>query len=390
MLKQLNNKKIGVFRALDLRVVQAEYAMAFRRLTGFFVSNQQREITAFFKADSRRWLRLGLRAPFILDPVSLITGTTSHRSWLEYEQKQLELIIKKMDLCQIQEPFFLYSGQVAKYTKKLNKPLITAPWMCFNHLSTYIPPYAWSVRQVMEKTDLFILRTKRVNRYLDVFKVPERKRVLIYHGVNTRRFYPGKKKPGDKVRILFAGVLHQSKGINDLLAVWPEVVKAVGKKKVELVVCGQGAEAEKVKTMAKVWPIKFLGYVTNLKMPEVYRQADIFCGPSKTASCLGMKLWEEGFGFVFAEAMASGLPVVTNDCGAIKELVGEQNFINRQGDLKALEAALITLIKDQRLRQKLGQVNRQRVLERFNLVRQVRKEEQILAKAGLISYDINK
>jgi len=390
MLKQLNNKKIAVFRALDLRVVQAEYATAFKRLTGFFVSNQQQEIAAFFKANSRRWLRLSLRPWFILDPVSLITGKPNHQSWLEYEPKQLELIIKKMDLCQIQEPFFLYSGQVAKTAAKLNKPLITAPWMCFNHLSTYLPPYSFSVREVMAGTSLFIMRTQRVNRYLDGFKIPGRKRVLVYHGVNPNRFCPGKKKPGDKVRVLFAGVLHQSKGINDLLAVWPQVIKAVGKKKAELVVCGQGAEAEKVKAMAKVWPIKFLGYVTNLKMPAVYQSADIFCGPSRDWFFLSVKRAEEGFGFVFAEAMASGLPIVTNECGTVKEVVGEQNFINRQGDLKALAAALITLIKDQRLRQELGQVNRQRVLERFNLVRQVKQEEQIFAKAGLISYDTNK
>lgn len=390
MLKQLNHKKIGVFRALDLRVVQAEYAMAFRRLTGFFVSNQQQEIAAFFKTNSRRWLRLGLRPWFILDPVSLIIGKPSHQSWLEYEPEQLELIIKKMDLCQIQEPFFLYSGQVAKIAAKLNKPLVTAPWMCFNHLSTYLPPYSFSVREVMAGTSLFITRTERVNRYLDGFKIPGRKRVLVYHGVNPNRFCPGKKKPAGKVRVLFAGALHQSKGINDLLAVWPQVVKAVGKKEAELVICGKGAEAEKVKAMAKVWPIKYLGDVSNLRMPLVYQSADIFCGPSRDWFYLGIKRAEEGFGFVFAEAMASGLAIVTNDCGAVKEVVGEENFINRQGDLKALAAALITLIKDQKLRQKLGQINRQRVLERFNLFKQVSKEEQILAKAGLISYDTNK
>ena len=33
--------------------------------------------------------------------------------------------------------------------------------------------------------------------------------------------------------------------------------------------------------------------------------------------------WEEQYGFVYIEALASGLPVISTDCGAIPEIMGD-------------------------------------------------------------------
>jgi len=373
-------KKMAVVRAIDVRLIQAEYAAEFKKLEPFFVSNSDLRVNKYLIRAGVEHIKLKLARPYLVDPVSMLLGKTGPQSWLGFERKSLEKELKLIDIYQIQEPFFLYAGQVADVARKFNKLLIAAPWMCFNHMSTYIPPYCLSVRKVMEKTDLFLMRAKRVNNYLDGFKIPESKRVLVYHGINTKRFYPReKKKAGNKVRVLFVGMLYPHKGIDDILDILPKLVKAT-KKKVELMVYGRGVLEPRVREASEDLPIKYMGRVSNLALAKAYRQADIFCGPSKDWFWLGMKRTEEGFGWVFAEAMASGLPVVTNDCGAITEVVGDKNMVNEQGDKQALLKSLLELISDSKLREEIGKENRRRAVKMFDLAKQVAKEEEIILK----------
>jgi glycosyltransferase involved in cell wall biosynthesis len=379
MLKNSHKKTIAFIRALDVRITQAEHAAHFKELRPFYISNYNKEIKDYLKNKFAKYIPLDLKPEFLFDPVRLFSGRTAQQSWLIFKQKGLEKVLKEIDFYQIQEPFFLYSGQVADVAKKYDKPLIMALWMCFNHPSTYIPPYSFSVKKSISQTDLFITRTERVENYLSRFKIPESKKVLIYHGVNLKRFFPRNERDSRTIRILFVGRLSTSKGFDDILEVFPELVKE-SPGKIELVVCGSGSLQSKVVKMSESLPIKYMGQISNLELPNIYRSSDIFCGPSKDVSFFGMKYIEEGFGFVFAESLASGLPIVTNDSGAIKEVVGENNFVNKQGDKEALKNSLLELINDDKMRYAIGVKNRIRAEKMFDLEKQVAKEEKEIKK----------
>lgn len=374
-------KKIAVIRALDIRLIQAEYASHFKKIRSEFISNYNKEVSDYLKSKKNtKYVALKLVPPFLLDPFSLLLKKPINKSWLFFEPEKLENTLKEADIFQIQEPYFFYSAQVANLARKLKKPMISAPWTSFLHPSTFIPPYCLNVRRAIDQTDLFIIRTTRVNEYLSHFKISDSKKVLIYHGSDLRRFHPASKKKEDKVKILFVGQLVEHKGIDDLLDVFPKLLKEA-RKDIELIICGSGGKLEqKVVKMSKTLPINYLGYVSNLEIPRVYRQADIFCGPSKDWHSFGIKRTEEGFGFVFIEAMASGLSVVTNDCGAIKEAVGEDNYLNKQGDKEALFRSLLELINDSNMRRDIGINNRKRVENYFDIKKQIIKEEKEIIK----------
>jgi glycosyltransferase involved in cell wall biosynthesis len=379
MLKNSHKKTIAFIRAIDVRISQAEHAAHSKELRPFYISNYDKEIKDYLENKSAKYIPIDLKPEFLFDPVKLFSGRVAQQSWLIFKQKELEKVLKEIDFYQIQEPFFLFSGQVAGIAKKFQKPLIMAPWMCFNHPSTYIPPYSFSVKKSISQTDLFIVRTKRVENYLSRFKVPESKKVLIYHGVNLKRFFPGNERDSRTIRILFVGHLSINKGFDDILEVFPELVKE-SPGKIELVVCGSGSLQSKVVKMSESLPIKYMGQISNLELPNIYRSSDIFCGPSKDVSFFGMKYIEEGFGFVFAESLASGLPIVTNDSGAIKEVVGENNFVNKQGDKEALKNSLLELINDDKMRYAIGVKNRIRAEKMFDLEKQVAEEEKEIKK----------
>lgn len=372
-------KKIAVIRALDFRIIQAEYTSFFRKINSIYISNFDSKVSNILKDIKCKSINIRLKSPYLFDPVEMIFGKKAHQSWFNFDQKSLEKALKNIDIYQIQEPFFLYSGQVSEIAKTYGKLLIMAPFMCFDHLSSFIPPYSISVKKSINQTDLFILRTSKVENYLSRFRIPESKKVLIHHGINTKRFFPDNNHDSEEVKILFVGQLDKSKGLDDILDVFPKLIKKT-KKKIKLVICGNGRLINRVLEMSKYLPIEYKGYVSNLDLPQIYRNSDIFCGPSKDWYLFGIKRWEEQFGFVFTEAMASGLPIITNDSGATREIVGNDNFINSQGDIKVLENSLLTLINDNKMRQEIGIKNRIRCELMFDLKKQVSKEETEILK----------
>ena len=64
----------------------------------------------------------------------------------------------------------------------------------------------------------------------------------------------------------------------------------------------------------------------------------------------------ESFGIVNLEAMASGIPIVSSDLGGIPDIVkdGENGLLVKPGDYQSLANSLLCLLKDSKLKKKLG------------------------------------
>jgi glycosyltransferase involved in cell wall biosynthesis len=92
-------------------------------------------------------------------------------------------------------------------------------------------------------------------------------------------------------------------------------------------------------------------------MPRIFAAGDVFALAS----------FEEPFGLVFAEAMAMKRPVVGLDSGGAPEIVdhGGSGFLAPRGDVDALAAHLLTLLRDPALRARMGEHGRRRVEESF-------------------------
>ena len=103
--------------------------------------------------------------------------------------------------------------------------------------------------------------------------------------------------------------------------------------------------------------VKFLGDISDEKLGHIYEQADIFAMTS-----MPHKHSVEGFGLVYLEAGAHGLPVVAHDIGGVPEAVidGETGLLVKPGDTAALTAAFSKLVADPALRRRLGETGRVR------------------------------
>ena len=104
--------------------------------------------------------------------------------------------------------------------------------------------------------------------------------------------------------------------------------------------------------------IHFLGFVEDDQLPYVYQQSDVYIMPS---TC-------EGFGFVFAEAMAHGKSCIAGNVDASPEVVrhNETGLIVEPRNVEQLTDAILKLIEDEPLRKQFGEKGKRVVAEDFS------------------------
>jgi glycosyltransferase involved in cell wall biosynthesis len=95
-----------------------------------------------------------------------------------------------------------------------------------------------------------------------------------------------------------------------------------------------------------------LGIVSPATLPSLYAAADVFVLPS---------MFQETFGLVILEAFAAGTPVIGARSGGVPELVedGRTGLLVDQGDVAGLRQAMLRLLLDRQLRERLGEAARQ-------------------------------
>lgn len=151
---------------------------------------------------------------------------------------------------------------------------------------------------------------------------------------------PGRviKKSKKKV-VISVGRLVKNKNFHDLIRAIPLVKEQHGE--IILKILGEGEDEKELRRLARTLNIEnsvqFVGFVDNPY--DYYREADVFAQTS---------LWE-GFGYVLAEAMACGTPVVAYDSkGAMREILADGKYgkLTPVGDLQALADAIILQIED--------------------------------------------
>ena len=78
---------------------------------------------------------------------------------------------------------------------------------------------------------------------------------------------------------------------------------------------------------------------------------------------------EEGFGIVLTEAMASGAPVVSTDCGGPRSIVveGRTGFLVSVADAGAMANRVVRLLQDEPLRCAMGAAARARAVSEFSI-----------------------
>jgi glycosyltransferase involved in cell wall biosynthesis len=208
--------------------------------------------------------------------------------------------------------------------------------------------------------------------------LPRERYEMIYNSVDLTRVQPDRKRaagfrrrysiPEDRIVVVQVSWIIPGKGIADLLEAARLVIQR--NPNVHFVFVGEGAYREQyTKASAEMGlgnNVTWTGLVLDPFGEGVYDAADIVC----QVSC-----WEEVFGWVIAEAMAYGKPVIGTRVGGIPEIVAdkESGFVVDRGDVGAIAERILTLVGNPELRGQMGQIGSELVSARFALQANVAK-----------------
>jgi phosphatidylinositol alpha-mannosyltransferase len=181
---------------------------------------------------------------------------------------------------------------------------------------------------------------------------------MVPNGLDVARFADAPPRPDLAglvgVKLLFCGRLDERKGFPVAVEAFGQLLQ--GRRTLRLVVAGDGPERAAVDRLSAGarQRVTMLGAVPHEDLPPVHRACDLF---------LGTAVGGESFGYVLAEAMAAGLPVVASDIPGYDEVItdGVDGLLVRPRDPAAVAAAAARVLDDPALAARLIDGGRDRV-----------------------------
>ena len=155
----------------------------------------------------------------------------------------------------------------------------------------------------------------------------------------------------ERPQALFVGVLERYKNVDGLAAAWRLAAsRAPGAR---LMLVGTGTMEDVPRRLVEELPEQ-TAWVERLSSPEVARALD-------ESTFLVLPSRSEGMGRVVVEALARGRPVLGARVGGIRDLIedGVNGVLVAPGDTEALAAALVELLSDRALVERLASAARE-------------------------------
>lgn len=185
--------------------------------------------------------------------------------------------------------------------------------------------------------------------------VPLKRIAIVSPGFDRLPVAPDFVQPRhDNVRVLCVAQWVPRKGILTLVQAWAQggwpraTLELIGETDAD---AAYAARIRAAIAMTRPGSIVVRGVVSDAALQRAYHAADVFVLPSRF----------EGYGMVYAEALAHGLPIVACDVGPVPELIGAAGLVVPPDDAAALAAALDRVIRDAGLQRRLAAAARERV-----------------------------
>ena len=241
-------------------------------------------------------------------------------------------------------------------------------------------------KQAAEKSNLIITISKYTqNKIIQLYEIEKEKIRIVPNGVDIKKFRPLKNQNRIKKQmgvnnqycVLFVGRLIPRKGLSFLVQAAKQIVKE--EEQTRFVIVGDGPQrSQLIYNLEKNRILKnfiFLGDVKDEILPLIYNCADVFVFPSI----------QEGQGIALLEAQATSKPVITFNTGGVREaIINQETGLLVEPNSDELANAVLKLLKNEELRNKMGKKGREFVSKYFSWNNNAKKLLEIYKEANLM------
>ena len=313
---------------------------------------------------------LGVKMPRLLYKNGL------HVSYMPYSEIKKVLDDFKPDIIHNQTP-----GPVAlsvfRYAKKRNIPLVSTDHAYPDNLTQQVMLPDFAKKPINKAMNAYFISFLKRSAYATMpteqavadlipknrkhFKVPVE---ALSNGIDLSRFAKGRANkeiyekygiPRNKPIVLYVGRVDPEKSIDVLMEAFiqahPKMPDA------HFVVTGDGTARPKLEKMAEKAGlanyVHFLGRVIGDDLPQIYRTGTLFATASKT----------ETQGIVLLEAMATGLPCIAVDKGAVGDVVKntKNGYLCQPDDVDKIAKSLVRIITDKDRQKRMSEDSLKRI-----------------------------
>jgi phosphatidylinositol alpha-1,6-mannosyltransferase len=304
----------------------------------------------------------------------------------------LEAAVREHDVIDVPETYNYFSAQAARLAVALDKRLVVSVYENTPGFKEELAATRRIKAEVRARADLFIAKTEQVRKCLIAEGVAPGRIRLVHSGIDTRMFSPRPRDPALLARfglaetdlvLLTVARLVWEKGVGDVIRALlvARAFDPTATRRLKLLVIGDGPERGRLAALARSLglgdQVRFGGPVAFDRIPDVYALADIAILASKPYSG-----GQEQEARVLREGLASGKPYIVTACGGVPEVVGDAALVVPPADHVALGEAIMTLLRDRRLRETLGRQARSRAATLYDYATSARRIREVYLEAA--------
>ncbi len=224
---------------------------------------------------------------------------------------------------------------------KTIKQVITVHDLFFKYMSERVKTTKFFMKRAVIATDKIIAVSNYTKKeILNNYKgVNEKKIKVIYESYNKKVFRKSKRKEEKNViNILSVGTITTRKNFTQIVKILPIIKEEFGEVKLNII----GKKGDDYDNLIKTIidfkckeNVNISGYVSNDILKEEYLKNNVFVYTSK----------EEGFGIPLLEAFAMGIPTVTSDNSALKEIGEKASILVDPNNIMDIATGVIEAIR---------------------------------------------
>jgi colanic acid/amylovoran biosynthesis glycosyltransferase len=234
------------------------------------------------------------------------------------------------------------------------------------------------LRKTLEQATAVHCVSHAIKQEAEQYGLDATKAWIIHPAVDTEFFSPAGKRreTNDVFRVVTTGGLFWVKGYEYALTSIRQLIDMGIAVQYDII--GDGPERQRllytIHDLDLRKHVQLHGSVGQERVRDLMCRADVFLLSSLS----------EGVSNAALEAMACGLPVVTTDCGGMRELVsdGIEGFVVPPRQPEAMTRELARLATNPKLRERLGRAARRTTVERFNIGAQIARFGELYRAAS--------
>jgi phosphatidylinositol alpha-mannosyltransferase len=326
-----------------------------------------RVLTAGIAEPGEPWVRTvghPIRIPY--------RGTVAPIAPLAYRRTSTAIARLAPDVVHVHEPLV---PSVSMYATLASSAPVVATVHAYLDRSRAMELAAPVLRRVWARVAEGVAVSETAARFLRR-ALPDADVEIVPNGVDVEAFARGAGAAADLPdgrRVAWVNRLDPQKGFPVAVAAFAKVVAEIPEAR--LVVVGEGSDHEALGLLTGPARarVELLGTLPNDRIPGIHAACEVF-----VSAATG----QESFGIALVEAMAAGLPVVATDIPGYREVVthGVHGLLVPPRDPEALAAALVRVLTEAGLAERLGEAARARARE-FDWPAVVDRLEQIYRRA---------